>query len=1003
MFASIIIVFLCLSTVQHAYLLKNENINNNIQNLYVNATSTRSLDCGLIILYPCKQIDDVFEFLNTNDQYIIHVSDGQYDHDLFVYDGFKDDFYPSVDIVSEGYASINITGQQHPIGKIIISFSKFSIDFADLYFLIDDDNSSLKFSSCNMFRNSGNTALNSYSFAIVNHGSLILENLNFNGNNLEGNQSLIQATSPKLIHFTSLTVTNITLTLGNTSPLILSVTELEQESNIAISDVYVNKNTACTQALAGIIFIHAIEDQDQVQNEYPSAQPILLVENSEITQNTLAPIQEACSIQIEGLNPQQILIKNSTIINRSPPNNNKQYELKIALPKDCEPKDLISQFQQVDFGITLYPVTVKTLPDEQFSNLAVPLNDEYANIRVSANGQESCTNYIANFHNDVRTLSCAMIIIRAQDALGQLKGVPRQISISGLFTENDLRTDGLTISFKETNTQTSTNMISFQPYLPISTDPIDSSLFRVYDDGAVTLSNLFIQRSNQNGSEKAPIVVIISDIGQQSNGLQKNSPGQLVIDKCILEGGNSISSDVWYNLGLAETCNVGYGAAIVADGQSIVQISGSTIKTFEGPAVRALNGASVSIDKNTILDNNGLRNRNTLSSMETNIVCEGGIGITTIDIALDNVTSINSTGNGWIFSPSGSNCAISATLNDERALPRSIPQIDKANVVVNITNKQDKITVNGKFFEPCLRTLVLELHEKNKAGSRVTLEFGIESNSNTVNWIDSENIIFQFPYTLLKDLNTKTIWEISIYEYGNRELANWASTQPVKEKQSKTTLIVAIVVPVVVIIIAIVVIILIALYVRNKNKGQQSKQYRNESNTNMTDIDVTSINEDQQQEQTDHKMKKQGNVPETDTSFFTDSDIEQRGSSDHSITATHNAGRRLVRDQADIEQKDIQQKSSSKEQDGSKQHTAKRSDTNLAKKDREILKDEMNKKTKKSRHQSKDTRKSSKERKERNNKSKSRKDKEKRTKSKKTSNKKQKSESLSSDLSQSTT
>ncbi|KAA6353324.1 MAG: hypothetical protein EZS28_051149, partial [Streblomastix strix] len=105
------------------------------------------------------------------------------------------------------------------------------------------------------------------------------------------------------------------------------------------------------------------------------------------------------------------------------------------------------------------------------------------------------------------------------------------------------------------------------------------------------------------------------------------------------EGGNSVDSDVWYNLGLAETCNVGYGA----DGQNFVQISGSTVRTFEGPAVRALNGASVQITRDTILNNNGLINRNTLSSMQTNVVCEGGIGTTTIDIALDNVTSFTST------------------------------------------------------------------------------------------------------------------------------------------------------------------------------------------------------------------------------------------------------------------------------------------------------------------------------------------------------------------------
>ncbi|KAA6378880.1 MAG: hypothetical protein EZS28_025592, partial [Streblomastix strix] len=309
--------------------------------------------------------------------------------------------YSTVDIVTQEDALINIIGPVQSIGKIIISFSKFDIDFGDLYFLIDDDKSSLKFSNCNIFRNAGNTAINSHSLAIINLGSLILDNLNIAGQNLEGNQPLIQATSPKLIQFTSLTVTNVALVSGNTSPLLLSAT-----------------------------FDQAI-----------SVEPILLIENSEIVRNTLAPISEASTIQLEGLKPQQILIKNSTINNRSPPNNNKAYELKIALPQDCEPKDLISQFQQVDLGATFDPIAVKVHPNEQFTALVLPLGDEYANIQVKNFGSETCISYVANFHNDVRTLSCALVIIRAQDTLGLLKGVPRTISISGSFAENDLRTD----------------------------------------------------------------------------------------------------------------------------------------------------------------------------------------------------------------------------------------------------------------------------------------------------------------------------------------------------------------------------------------------------------------------------------------------------------------------------------------------------------------------------------------------------------------------------------
>ncbi|KAA6367051.1 MAG: hypothetical protein EZS28_037422, partial [Streblomastix strix] len=200
--------------------------------------------------------------------------------------------FPIVDIVAEEDAQIKLEEQYQSIGQIIISFSNFSIDFADLFIQIDDDGSSLKFSSCNIFRNAGNTAINSHSLVIIDRGSLILEKLNINGNNLEGNEALIQSSQPLLIQFTSLNITNISLIPGNTSPLLLSVT---------------------------------YNQTNPLNNDDSSTKPIILIENSEITQNTLAPIQESCAIQIEGLKPQQILIKNSTINNRSPPNNDKQY------------------------------------------------------------------------------------------------------------------------------------------------------------------------------------------------------------------------------------------------------------------------------------------------------------------------------------------------------------------------------------------------------------------------------------------------------------------------------------------------------------------------------------------------------------------------------------------------------------------------------------------------------------------------------------------------------
>ncbi|KAA6367712.1 MAG: hypothetical protein EZS28_036761 [Streblomastix strix] len=318
--------------------------------------------------------------------------------------------YPTVDIVAEEDAQINLTGQIQPIGKIIVSFINFSIDIGDLFFQIDDSESSLTISYCNIIRDAGNKAVNSHPLVIVNLGSLILNNLNIIGNNLEGSESLIQSSSPKLIQLTSLKVNNLAFTSESNQPLLLSAT---------------------------------YDQTNSVKNEEHSIQPIILIENSEIIHNKLAPFLEASTVYLIGFTPQQILISNCTIDNRSPPNINKTYEFKIVLPLGSVSKDIISQFQTIEFGITLDPISVRILSDAYLTTFQLPLSEQYANIRVNSNGLESCTNYIANFRRDINTLSCVMIIIRSQESQGLLKGIARSISISGSFVENDLQTDGI--------------------------------------------------------------------------------------------------------------------------------------------------------------------------------------------------------------------------------------------------------------------------------------------------------------------------------------------------------------------------------------------------------------------------------------------------------------------------------------------------------------------------------------------------------------------------------
>ncbi|KAA6370262.1 MAG: hypothetical protein EZS28_034211 [Streblomastix strix] len=161
--------------------------------------------------------------------------------------------------------------------------------------------------------------------------------------------------------------------------------------------------------------------------------------------------------------------------------------------------------------------------------------------------------------------------------------------------------------------------------------------------------------------------------------------------------------------------------------------------------------------------------------MQTNVVCEGGSNTTTVDIALVNVTSFTSTGNGWIFSSSNNTYDIRAAFNGEVELLRSLLQTKSTNVAINSTNQQAEVTINDKFLVSCIRRLILKIHEKNKTDVKVTLKFGIESSSNTVNWIDSDKIIFQLPLSYLKDHITKIILEFCVYESKKRDFANWIS------------------------------------------------------------------------------------------------------------------------------------------------------------------------------------------------------------------------------------
>ncbi|KAA6381500.1 MAG: hypothetical protein EZS28_022971, partial [Streblomastix strix] len=85
----------------------------------------------------------------------------------------------------------------------------------------------------------------------------------------------------------------------------------------------------------------------------------------------------------------------------------------------------------------------------------------------------------------------------------------------------------------------------------------------------------------------------------------------------------------------------------------------------------------------------------------------------------------------------------------------------------------------------------------------------------------------------------------------------------------------------------------------------------NERNVNVVDIDIASLDESkkvEEQEQIDNKIEKERNVPETDISFFSDSDTKQKGQSDHNISGDHKTDQKLDQNKSQERQEDMQKK-----------------------------------------------------------------------------------------------
>ncbi|KAA6373233.1 MAG: hypothetical protein EZS28_031242, partial [Streblomastix strix] len=263
----------------------------------------------------------------------------------------------------------------------------------------------------------------------------------------------------------------------------------------------------------------------------------------------------------------------------------------------------------------------------------------------------------------------------------------------------------------------------------------------------------------------------------------------------------------------------------------------------------------------------------------------------------------------------------------------------------------DKITVNGKFFEPCLRTLVLELHEKNKVDSRVTLEFGIDSSYPSVEYIDSENIIFQFPYTQLKDLDYSVEWEISIFESGKREQASWATSLPTvidiipdqpgddesggKSKKIDIKLILSIAIPVGVFLIAVIIIFIIVIACFKYNDKKHSDLHHKKNEDIRMEYEISSMAENEKNESDRYVQRREIAYKVDKSSSDSDGDYIY------------------------IQEVIYQQTSPQREKSDIRKNPVERVDASITTEDQQIPKDKLSKKIQTQIQQKKDTKKSS--------------------------------------------
>ncbi|KAA6387518.1 MAG: hypothetical protein EZS28_016953 [Streblomastix strix] len=509
----------------------------------------------------------------------------------------------------------------------------------------------------------------------------------------------------------------------------------------------------------------------------PTTKPILIIKGSTFqNSNHLSSLGNlSADVKLVDAKPQLFKFVNNTFNNvKSIEENEKDYEIMINLTQGYTAGDVIPRFAGFLYNHNIKPIIIyefgSTIPKFIFPG-------SYEHLTVNSNSATiSCTKFDEDYNDEIKTLTCAMIIIRGQDSIDQLRLSKRSIEIEGDFSVIDLRTDGLLITFLGSNHIVASNQITFRP--TVGSQPNDS-LFRVTNGGELNLDSIQVTRIRSfSGAEEIPIVSVVPESGKY---VQISSiPGILILINSIISGSGSFA-EKWSGKGINEICNLNYAPLIVGSSTGKVTLIGTTVTQSEGAGIYVSGGAQLSIDSTSTLISNGERVGSSLSGMQTHVVCNGidasGYPITTsVEINSNSLPSYSTNQETWVFADSSKGCNSIIRSPGGNIVGRLAPQATSGSITIKSDesgSKTVKTTVTGNILNPCDRILNLEV--RNQYGQTILSQNLNESQSNAAGaqWEGFDKFSLELPSSSFLDATTESKFSLRVIEYRKESQSDW--------------------------------------------------------------------------------------------------------------------------------------------------------------------------------------------------------------------------------------